>query len=96
MITKSKKAGNPKKGKKATYAWISLIIALFFWVPLLNVVLILPASIIFGIKAMIRARKHPELYNGFVLALISTIFASISFVASLIILIMSINGILSP
>lgn len=96
MAAKSKKANARQKGKKkSAYAWFSLIFALFFWIPLLNVVFFLPASICFGIKAIVRARRQPKEYGGFALAVISTIFASVSFIASLIILIMSVSGMLS-
>ena len=96
MAAKPKKTKHGQKSrKKLKYAWVSLIWALFFWVPILNVVLFLPASILFGIKAMLMAKRSPNIYGGFTLAAISTIFASVSFMASLIILIMSISGMLN-
>jgi len=78
--------------KDSTYAWLSLVLALFFFVPLLNVLFFLPASVYFGIKAMINTRRKPEEYGGFWVALASVIFASVSFVYALVILILSLSG----
>jgi len=88
----SKKSKNTKTAKKDyKYVWLSLILVLFFWVPLINIIL-LPASMYFGVKAMLRARRKPEKYGGFLMALFITIFAFVSFIVGGYILIFSIMG----
>lgn len=82
----------PEMRKDSTYAWLSLVLVLFFWIPLLNVFFFLPASIYFGIKAMKKARKEPTKHGGFWIALISVVVASVSFAYSLVVLIMSLSG----
>ena len=81
-----------KKELDSTNARISFILALFFWIPLLNLFPILPASMYFGIKAMVRVKKHPKIFGGFKLALFSVIWASISFIFSAVVLILYIQG----
>ena len=88
-----KKSRKIKKEKRdSTYAWISLGLALFFWVPLLNVLIILPGSLYFGVRAIQQSRKEPKKYGGLVLASIVVVFSSISFIFAAIILYMSVTG----
>ena len=94
MAKKNKKTINNKQEfkKDSFYAWVSLGLAFFFWVPLLNVILLLPGSMYFGVRAMKMAKRDPEKHGGFWLALISTIFAGTSFIFAAIILVMDITG----
>lgn len=80
-----------KQKKNSSYAWISLILALFFWVPLLNL-LILPLSIYFGVKAIKRVKKDPKKYGGFAIAVFSVIWASISLIFSIIFFVLDALG----
>lgn len=79
--------------KNYNYPLISLGILLFSWLPLLNVFVILPLSLYFGIKGMLRTRKNPGMYGGFWISLISIIIASALWVISATILILSMQGI---
>lgn len=85
------KKNKEKTKKDSKYAWISLVLALFFWIPLINVI-VLQISMFFGVAAMIRAKKHPDRYSGFLIALIPTIFAFISFIIGGYILILNLLG----
>ena len=85
--------GKKSKNKKpySSYTWISLILtAVFFLVPLLNFIM-LPFSIYFGIKAIIRTKKYPKKYGGFYLALFSVIWAIISLIMGIIVYVLIIN-----
>lgn len=89
---RSKGTDKQKVKKDSSKAWISLVLALFFWVPLLNIILILPGSIFMGVKAMINAKKKPDKFSGFYLALISVSCASVSFVYAVVILYLNVSG----
>ena len=78
---------NKKTKKDNSYAWISLILLLFLWVPILNVFLIIPASLFFSTTALIRARRSPEKYGGFAFALILVTVAALCWIAAFIMLI---------
>ncbi|PIN86088.1 hypothetical protein COV19_06345 [Candidatus Woesearchaeota archaeon CG10_big_fil_rev_8_21_14_0_10_44_13] len=80
----------PKK-KDSTYAWISFLLLFFFWVPLLNLI-ILPASIVFGAKAIRDVRADPKRYGGKWIAIISVLCSAISFIFSVVVLYMDIIG----
>ncbi len=71
-----------QKKTDKTEAGISFVFLLFFWVPLLNVVFTLPASIYFGIKAIRKSRKYPTRYKGFKLAVFSIAASIISLIGS--------------
>lgn len=89
---KKLKKGPENANKNSVYAWISLTLVFFFWVPILNVIFILPASMFFGAKAIRNAMREPEQYGGKWVAIIAVIIAAISFVFSLIVLIMDVRG----
>ncbi|MBD3249752.1 hypothetical protein GF336_06930 [Candidatus Woesearchaeota archaeon] len=80
--------------KKSKNAWVALMVSLFFWVPLLNVIIFLPLAIFLSSKQMVLARKRPDRYGGFVLSMLVLLHASISFIFSLRVLLMSYYGIL--
>jgi len=77
--------------KNSNYAWISLVLALFFWVPILSLVF-LAASVFFGVKAIYKCRKEPQKYGGFYIALISVIFAVLAFFIAAFFLYLSVSG----
>lgn len=85
---------NRKKQKKKdfTYVWVSIVCLLFFWVPILNVFFFLPASIISGFKAFEKARADPKRYGGAWIAVFAIVLASVSFVYSAAILLLSFLG----
>lgn len=81
---------NLKKGKKKyTYAWIALILSLFFWVPILNIVFFLPSAIYLSIKQIRLARKEPEKYGMIIFSSLILAHSSFSIVVSIIVLILS-------
>jgi len=84
---------NKRSQKKISeYTWLSLLFLLFFWIPILNVIFFLPASMYFGTKAINRSRKDPDKYKGTGIAVFSTSFALLSFVYGLYILSVSLNN----
>lgn len=91
IIVKSKKKSENKK-PDSSYAWLSLIFACLFWVPFLNIILFLPASIYFGIRAVNGAKKNPKIYGGYKLAIFCIVWASFSFIFSIIVLILILTG----
>ena len=42
------------------YAWIALVLSLFFWIPLLNIVFFLPSAIYLSTKQIRLAKREPE------------------------------------
>ncbi len=83
-----------KPKKKSKDAWAALALSLFFWVPLLNVIFFLPAAIFLSSKQIAMSRKRPDVYGGVILSVIVLFHASISFILSLRILVLSYFGIL--
>ena len=89
---KENKAMKDKTKPSKTYAWISLVLVLFFWVPLLNILFFLPASAYFGIRAILASRRNPEKYGGFLIAVFSVSVAFVSFIFAVIVLLMDMSG----
>jgi len=71
-----------KEKKDSTHAWLSIILLLFFWIPLLNIILFLPASIHFAIKSIRKCKQHPESFKGHKLAIFSLITSIIFFIGA--------------
>lgn len=88
----SKDIKKNKKKQDCSYAWIALVLACLFWVPFLNIILFLPASIYFGIRAIKEAKKNPKKYGGHKLGIFCIIWASLSLIFSIIVLVLIING----
>lgn len=82
---KSKKEANQRKNYN--YIWLALVFLFFAWLPIINVVLMLPASMYFSSNAIIRSRKYPEIYGGLWIAVILLIVAAITFIFSFFVLI---------
>ncbi|HLC98584.1 MAG TPA: hypothetical protein VJC00_01095 [Candidatus Nanoarchaeia archaeon] len=74
---------NKQTKKDMAYVWISLVLLLFVWVPVLNVLFFIPASLYFSITALTRAKKEPEKYRGLVFAAVLVVIGAISFLVSL-------------
>ncbi|MBU0535831.1 MAG: hypothetical protein KKE20_02615 [Nanoarchaeota archaeon] len=95
-MKKNKRLGNSGKhnvsSKESGYAWAAIILALFFWVPIFNVFLFLPASLYCGVTAIRNVRRDPEKHEGMALSIVAVVFASISFVYALIVLILTSTG----
>lgn len=84
---------NLKKSKKNhTYVWIALIFSLFFWIPLLNIVLFLPLAIYFSIKQIRFTIKEPETYGRLIFPVLILAHSTFSIVVSSFILYLSVTG----
>ena len=71
--------------------WIALVFLLLFLVPLLNVLVFLPLAVFFCMKQILRVKKNPEKYGGFMLSIVILMYVIISYIMSLGILILSIT-----
>jgi len=60
--------------KDITCAWISFICIIFFWVPIVNLVL-LPLSIYFSIRQIKLVKKDGSKYGGYLFCLVMVIFS---------------------
>jgi len=93
MIKELNNMENLKQGKKNyTYAWVALILSLFFWIPILNIVLFLPSAIYLSIKQIRLARKEPEKYGKLIFPVLVLAHSSFSIIISIIILFLSTTG----
>lgn len=84
-----------KSKKDCVYMWISLILASLFWVPLINLAA-LPASVFFGVKAIMNAKSQPERYGGRWVAIAAVVFAAVSFVFAATVFLMNVTGRIKP
>ena len=80
------------KKKNYSYVWIALVLSLFFWVPLLNIMFFLPLAIFFSIKQIILIKKEPERYGRIIFHSLILAHSSFSIMASAFILYLSISG----
>ena len=78
--------------KDYTYVWLALVLSLFFWVPLLNVVLFLPLAIYLSTKQIRLAKKEPENYGTIIFPALILAHSSFSIIASIIIMFLSTTG----
>jgi len=82
------------KNKKKDYylAWIALILSLFFWVPILNILFFLPLAIYLSIKQIKLAKKQPEIYGRLIFPVLILAHSTFSIIASTFILYLSTTG----
>jgi hypothetical protein len=80
--------------KDYSYVWIALILSLFFWVPILNIVAFLPAAMYFSTKQIGLAKYEPEKYGRVIYPAIIFAHSIVSMIFSLLILIISTRGLL--
>lgn len=78
--------------KDHSYVWIALILSLFFWVPLLNVIIFLPSAICLSTKQIILAKRYPERYGSLIFPALVLAHSTFSIIASSFILYLSITG----
>jgi hypothetical protein len=83
---------NRNKKKHYYYAWIALILSLFFWVPILNIVLFLPSAIYLSIKQIMLAKKEPERYGSLIFPILILVHSTFSIIVSTYILYISATG----
>ncbi|MBW2982482.1 hypothetical protein KY343_06390 [Candidatus Woesearchaeota archaeon] len=83
---------NNKIKKDYHYVWIALILSLFFWVPLLNIIFFLPLAIILSIKQIKLAKKEPNKYGKLIFPAIILAHSTFSIIASSFILYLNFIG----
>ncbi len=84
---------NTNIGKKDySYVWIALVLSLFFWVPLLNVVFFLPLAVYLSIKQIRLAKTEPEKYGTLIFPALILAHSSFSIIASIIIMFLNSTG----
>ncbi|MFH1053387.1 MAG: hypothetical protein V1740_03130 [Candidatus Woesearchaeota archaeon] len=69
------------------YAWTGFLLIFLFWIPIFNLLIIIPLSIFFSIRSIKRIRNKPQEYGGMFLSTFALISAIFNFVLSVIILI---------
>ena len=84
---------NPLK-KDYSYVWIALVLSLFFWVPILNIVAFLPAAMYFSIKQISLIKEDPKKYGRLIYPSLVLAHSMFSIFASIFILILSVKGLL--
>jgi len=78
--------------KDYKYVWIALAFSLFFWVPLLNIILFLPIAILFSAKQIKLALREPEIYGNLIFPVIILAHSTFSIIISAFILYLSTSG----
>jgi hypothetical protein len=81
-----------KAKKDYSYVWIALILSLFFWVPMLNVLVFLPLAIYLSIRQIQLQKKNQEKYGRFIYPALVLAHSVFSMCMSVIILTLSTNG----
>lgn len=81
-----------KKKKDYRFAWIALILSLFFWVPILNLIFFLPSAIYLSTKQIKLAKKDPKIYGRLIFPGIVLVHSTFSIIVSLFILYLGTTG----
>lgn len=82
-------------GKKDySYVWIALVLSLFFWVPILNIVAFLPAAMYFSVKQITLIKEDSKKYGRLIYPSLILAHSIFSMCASIFILILSVKGLL--
>ena len=80
--------------KDYSYVWIALILSLFFWVPILNIIAFLPAAMCFSVKQIVLIKKNSAKYGRLIYPSLILVHSVFSMCMSLLILVLSVKGLL--
>ncbi|MBW2966253.1 hypothetical protein KY342_04070 [Candidatus Woesearchaeota archaeon] len=81
-----------KRKKDYAYVWIALFLSLFFWVPIINIIVFLPLAIYLSITQIRLQKTDPERYGRLIYPALVLVHSSFSIIVSTIILVLSMIG----